>query len=287
MAPQTASTSLKGRNVLITGASMGIGKAIAIAYAAEGANLALLARSTDKLEAVAKEVRDTASSHGHKITVTVQTADVRESSSIKEAVSTAALHLSIDVGIGHSFDILINNAGLALSAPSPFWQQSIEDIATMTQTNLFGFMAVAHAMLNEGGMANAKRGTIVNVTSTTGLEVPPFPGEAVYHASKAFQEAFGNVLRNETVGTNIRILTLRPGVVQTHFHEQRVGYDQGQYDGFMDGIEALVAEDVAKAAVWMVQSEERVSIRAVDVIPSSQRTLQVFDREWERRNKSV
>jgi len=154
----------------------------------------------------------------------------------------------------------------------------------MIDTNIRGFMCAAHAMLNEGGMAAAKRGTILNITSVTGLEVPPFPGEAVYHASKACQEGFTNALRTELVGTNVRVLALRPGVVQSHFHEQRVGYDKGQYDGFMEGIEALVAEDVAKAAVWMVGTRESVSVKALDVVPSSQRSLQVFDREWEKRN---
>jgi len=62
------------------------------------------------------------------------------------------------------------------------------------------------------------------VTSTTGLEVPPFPGEAVYHASKACQEAFTNVLRTELVGTDIKVLALRPGVVATNFHEQRYDF---------------------------------------------------------------
>jgi short-subunit dehydrogenase len=83
-------------------------------------------------------------------------------------------------------------------------------------------------------MAAAKRGTIVNVTSVTGLELPPFSGEAVYHATKAFQEGFTDSLRNELMGTNVRVLALRPGVVQTNFHEQRVGYDQGQYESFVD-----------------------------------------------------
>ncbi|KAK3678494.1 hypothetical protein LTR78_001791 [Recurvomyces mirabilis] len=245
----------------------GIGHAIALAYAAQGAHLALHARSTDKLQAVAKEASSIAKPKGYEIT------------------TTAAKDLSVDISGGATFDILINYAGFALGAPATFHEQSIEDISTMIQTNIFGFRVAANAMLNEGGMAKAKHGTIINATSTTGLEVPPLPGEAVYHSSKACQEAFSNVLRNETVGTNARILTLRPGVVQTNFHEQRVGYDQGQYDEFIDGIEALVAEDVAKAAVWMVQSEERVSIRALDVIPSSQRTLRLFDRDWEKRNK--
>ncbi|KAK5125036.1 hypothetical protein LTR85_001227 [Meristemomyces frigidus] len=277
--------SLKGHNVLITGASMGIGRAIALAFAAEGANLALLARSHDKLQKVADGVRSGSTTTGTEVRVHIYVADVRDPSAIKKATSAAANDLGIDVASGGTFDILVNNAGLALGAPAPFWKQDISsDIGTMINTNILGFMAAAHAMLNEGGMANAKRGTILNVTSTTGLEIPPFPGEAVYHASKACQEGFTNALRTELVGTNVRVLALRPGVVQGHFHEQRVGYDESEYDGFMDGIEALVAEDVASAAKWMVGTREGVSIKALDVVPSSQRSLPVFDREWAERN---
>ncbi|KAK6397810.1 hypothetical protein LTR65_005058 [Meristemomyces frigidus] len=217
--------------------------------------------------------------------VHVYIADVRDPTAVKEAISAAAKDFSIDVGSGDAFDILVNNAGLALGAPAPFWKQDMtSDINTMINTNILGFMAAAHAMLNEGGMANAKRGTILNITSTTGLEVPPFPGEAVYHASKACQEGFTNALRTELVGTNLRVLALRPGVVQGHFHEQRVGHDMSEYESFMDGIEALVAEDVASAAVGMVGTPEKVSIKALDVVPSSQRSLPVFDREWAKRN---
>ena len=220
-----------------------------------------------------------------ELKIHVYIADVRDPSAVKEAVSTAARDLGIDVAAGNAFDILVNNAGLALGAPAPFWKQDLSsDVSTMVNTNILGFMGAAHAMLNEGGMANAKRGTILNITSTTGLEVPPFLGEAVYHASKACQEGFTNALRTELVGTNVKVLALRPGVVQGHFHEQRVGHDKGEYETFMEGIEALVAEDVASAAAWMVNTPEKVSVKALDVVPSSQRSLQVFDREWEKRN---
>lgn len=60
----------------------------------------------------------------------------------------------------------------------------------MSGTNINGFMFTTYAVLDEGRMRKRKQGTIINVTSTTGLQVPPFPGEAVYHASKAFEEAF-------------------------------------------------------------------------------------------------
>ena len=155
----------------------------------------------------------------------------------------------------------------------------------MTGTNINGFMFAAYAVLNEGKMKERNRGTILNVTSTTALEVPPFPGEAVYHASKACQEAFGNFLRTELLGTDIKVIALRPGVVATNFHEQRVGYDKSQYDDFMQGFEPLVADDVAEAAVFMLNQKERVSVKALDIVPTAQRSLPVFDRQWNERGE--
>jgi 3-hydroxy acid dehydrogenase/malonic semialdehyde reductase len=106
----------------------------------------------------------------------------------------------------------------------------------MNNTNINGLMFMTHSVLNRCMMPE-KSGTILNITSVTGLEVPPFPGEAVYHANKACQEAFTNALRNELSETNIRVLALRPGVVATNFHSLRVGHDKEKYDEFMDGYE--------------------------------------------------
>lgn len=154
----------------------------------------------------------------------------------------------------------------------------------MTSTNLSGLLYTTHAVLNAGQMLTLPTATILNLTSVTGLEVPPFPGESIYHATKAAQEAFTNALRVELSGTNVRVLALRPGVVATHFHRQRVGYDDEEYEGFMKGFEPLQAEQVAKAAVWMVKMEEGVSVKAVDVVPTAQRSLQCFDRGWNGRH---
>ena len=109
----------------------------------------------------------------------------------------------------------------------------------MIATNVNGLMFVTHSVLNRGMIARGT-GTILNITSVTGLEVPPFPGEAVYHSNKAAQEAFTNALRNELVGTSIKVLALRPGVVATNFHSQRVGHDKEQYDEFIDGYQYVL-----------------------------------------------
>lgn len=106
----------------------------------------------------------------------------------------------------------------------------------MNNTNISGIMFVTYAVLNRSMQAK-KAGTILNITSVTGLEAPPFPGEAVYHANKAAQEGFTNALRNELSGTNIRVLALRPGCVATNFHLQRVGNDEEKYSKFFEGFE--------------------------------------------------
>ncbi|KAJ3036169.1 hypothetical protein HDV00_003025 [Rhizophlyctis rosea] len=268
--------SLSNKIVLITGASMGIGAAIAHRLARESATLILLSRSQEKLDTLASSLRSLPNA-GPIHTIAI---DVRQHAKFATAISTLlSQHFQ-----NKPIDILINNAGLALGAPALFSQQRIEDIDTMTATNINGVMYAAHVVLNQGQMLQAGHGTILNITSTTGLEVPPFPGEAVYHSSKAAQEAFTNVLRTELQDTNIKVLAVRPGVVATNFHEQRVGYDKGLYADFMEGFELLVAEDVAETVIWMLERPERVSVKAVDVVPTAQRSLQVFDRKWNERN---
>lgn len=106
----------------------------------------------------------------------------------------------------------------------------------MNNTNINGLMFTTYAVLN-ASMMPRKAGTILNVTSVTALEAPPFPGESVYHCNKAAQEAFTNALRNELCGTNIRVLALRPGCVATNFHSLRVGHDKEKYDKFFEGYE--------------------------------------------------
>ncbi|EFQ35146.1 short chain dehydrogenase/reductase family Oxidoreductase [Colletotrichum graminicola M1.001] len=159
---------LEAKTVLLTGAVMGIGKAIANALADKGASLVLLSRSEGSSFAL-----------------------------IYDTLPGAAK------AVGY---MTINDpqAGLALGAPARFQEMKIQDIITMSNTN---------------------------------INAPPFPGEAVYHASKTLQEGFTNSLRNELVETDIKGLALRPGVVATHFHTERVGFDKNkeQYNSFIEG----------------------------------------------------
>ena len=275
--------SLQGQLAIVTGASMGIGAAISKAIALAGADVVLLARSEEKLDRVAIDIQKACAVHKKPIvSVLNQLVDVREYENVLDAVRAAR-----NLHNGRPVDILVNNAGLALGAPAMFPHLKLTDISQMALTNINGVMHAAYAVLNAGGMLDRKRGTILNVTSTTGLEVPPFPGEAVYHASKAFQEGFTDSLRSELQDSNIRVLALRPGVVATHFHEQRVGYNEKMYNEFIKGFEPLLADEVAENAVWMLNRSEKVSVKALDVVPTAQRTLQVFDRNWNARQQEL
>ncbi|KAL4759051.1 SDR family oxidoreductase [Aspergillus foveolatus] len=256
-----------------TGASMGIGEAIARRVAAEGSNLALIARSEDKLKGIAADLQKQYPSSK----VVIKATDLQSYESVENAINETVKELG-------DIDILINNAGLALGAPATFPDFKVSDIVTMNSTNINGLMFVTYAVLNSS-MVRRKEGTILNVTSVTGLEVPPFPGEAVYHSNKAAQEAFTNSLRNELTGTNIRVLALRPGVVATNFHSLRVGHDKEMYDKFMEGYTPLESNDIADAAIYMLSQPLNISVKALDVVPSAQRSLNVFDRSWSERNK--
>lgn len=142
----------------------------------------------------------------------------------------------------------------------------------MNNTNINGMMFVTYAVLNASFMKQ-RAGTILNISSITGLEVPPFPGESVYHAGKAAQEAFSNALRNELSGTDIRVLVLRPGCVATNFHAQRVGGDKEKYEKFFEGFTPLEGDDIARGAVYMLEQPLNVSVKAMDIVPTGKPTL--------------
>lgn len=146
--------SLKDQTVLITGASMGIGAAIARRLAAESATLVLFARSDDKLKGFAEELKR--ANKGLKVVTTV--VDVQDHKALSTAVSNVVKEL------GH-IDVLINNAGLALGAPNAFPDLKIEDVITMTGTNINGFMFATYAVLNEGKMNERGKGKTIYFVS--------------------------------------------------------------------------------------------------------------------------
>ncbi|OBT51712.1 hypothetical protein VE04_07881 [Pseudogymnoascus sp. 24MN13] len=230
-------SSINGKNVLVTGASIGIGKQIALALAEKGANLILFSRTESKLTELSESIKS--KYPGTK--VYCASVDIQDYEGVKAGVKNAIKEMG-------NIDILINNAGLALGAPAAFQDLSISYILQMNNTNING---------------DDKAGAILNISSITGLEIPPFPGESVYHTGKAAQEAFSNALRNELSGTDIR----------------------SQYEKFFEGFTPLEGEDIAHGAVFMLAQPLNVSVKALDIVPTAQRSLTVFDREWNGRQE--
>lgn len=255
--------SLRAQSILITGASTGIGRAIAQACAKAGANLILCCRSLDDLEAAAREMSRASTG----LDALCLQADVAVFEDINDAVKEAVREFK-------QIDVLVNLAP-PFGSPNGFADLSLEQIVGMTGTSVNGYMFAAYAVLNAGGMRRRKAGTILNVTSTGGLDAPAYPGEAVYQTSKAAQEAFSEALRTELQDTNIKVLCLRPGVVAANFHRR----------DSLDGFDAREAEEVAEAAVFMLGSSERICVKTMDIVPTLQRDLQIFGSDWNSRQR--
>lgn len=113
-------------------------------------------------------------------------------------------------------------------------------------------------------------------------------GEASYHTSKTGLEGFSNALRQELTGHNLRVLVVRPGFVggDANFHYTRhgEGHNGPQGSSTWEGMQPLVPDDVARVILSQVSQPERVSLRSVDIVPTSQRSMYVADRTWNERN---
>jgi len=188
--------SLKGKVALVTGAGKGIGRAVAIALAKEGANLGLIARTEATLQSVAEEV----GALGGK--AAIATADVGNMQSANAAVKT----ISNELG---NVDILINNAGTATFGK--FLELAPEDWENQVKVNLFGVYYVTRAVLPQ--MIVRKTGDIINISSTAGLKGNA--GTSAYSASKFAVMGLTESLMQEVRKHNIRVTALTPSTVVT------------------------------------------------------------------------
>ena len=191
---------IAGRTAIITGASSGIGQAVAAEFAGRGANVVLAARSRDKLDWLASEL---AQLPGHALAVPT---DVTEGMSVEALVRRAAEEFG-------SVDILINNAGVGLFAPIA--DGNIDNARYLFEVNFWGavhcIQTATPYMLEQGS------GHIVNVSSVAGHISPPYMG--MYAATKHALAAVSDALRIELGGTGVGVSTIFPGLTDTSFTE--------------------------------------------------------------------
>ncbi|MGA3048055.1 MAG: SDR family NAD(P)-dependent oxidoreductase [Terracidiphilus sp.] len=254
--------SLKEKIVFITGASAGIGAATALAFAAEGARLLLAARRAGKLAEVASMALEKGAEAVHSIDL-----DVRDHRAVQRAIDELPEEWA-------PIEVLVNNAGLSRGLDK-LYMGKVEDWDEMIDTNIKGLLYVTRAVTP--GMVVRGRGHIVNMGSTAGEMT--YPNGAVYCASKAAERAVNDGLRQDLLGTPVRVTSIDPGMVETDFSLVRFRGDAERASKVYKGVTPLRAEDVADAIVWAVSRPAHVNIARVVLTTIDQANSLLFHRE--------
>jgi short-subunit dehydrogenase len=207
----------------VTGASSGIGLALARLFARDGYDLVLVARRAEALDRLAAEI-----AAAHRVTVTTHPVDLTRAESVHELVTyLEAQRIAIDV--------LVNNAGFGLRGP--FLEQSIERQLEMIALNVTALTMLTRALLP--GMRARGRGGVLNVGSTAGFQPGPFM--AAYYATKAYVVSFSEALAEELDGSGVRVSCLAPGPTATDFAATAKAVSAALFSG-----EMMTADEVAR-----------------------------------------
>ena len=251
-----------GKLALITGASAGIGKAIARRLARDGANLVLWARRSKRLARLAEEITSETG-----VTVDTGTVDVRDF----DAVRDESEHVIASLGAP---DIVVNNAGLA-AGMAPVQDAEIDDWNRMIDTNVKGLLFVSRAFLP--AMLARDSGHVVNIGSITGRQV--YPGATVYAASKYAVQAITEGTNLDVLGTGVRVSGIHPGMVETDFSLVRFAGDEARARAAYESFNALSADDVAEVVSFVLNVPRHMNVADVVVFSSSQGSVHHFHRD--------
>jgi len=243
---------LSGRVAAVTGASSGIGEATALALARSGCAVALGARRTDRIEALAQRIE---ADGGRAVAIGT---DVADEASARAFVTGAHERLG-------GLHVLVNNAGVMLLGP--FEGQSGDDWRRMVEANCLGLVYCTHAalpLMREGG-----GGHVVNVSSVAGRVANAF--SAVYNLTKFGVTAFSEALRQEALHSKVRVTCIEPGFVETELLSHNPDFVQTAAQGRKEKIgQVLRSEDIADAILYAVSQPDHVGINEVLVRPLGQ-----------------
>lgn len=240
--------------VLITGATSGIGRATARAFAKEGNKVIVTGRRAERLEALRAELEE---EFGAKVCVV--SFDVRDEQACNNLLSLLPEEFA-------EIDILVNNAGLA-SGLEHINEGASDDWNAMIDTNVKGLLYITRVVSNQM-IARGKGGHIVNLGSTAGTQV--YENGNVYCATKHAVHAISHGMRIDLLRHRIRVTEIRPGMVETEFSVVRFHGDKQRADGVYKGLKPLVGEDIAAAIVWATSQPEHVNIGEIVLTPTAQ-----------------
>ena len=243
------------KNIFITGATSGIGKETAYAFAKNGDNVILCARNADKLKEIKADIDRKYGTNAYifVLDVTKYNDVVKFSRKILDDVKKV--------------DILVNNAGLALGLDK-FQNYDIMDIEQMINTNIKGLLYVTRQILPS--MVENNEGHIINIGSTAGIYA--YAGAAVYCATKSAVKVLSDGIRIDTIDKNIKVTTVQPGIVETNFSNIRFHGNTEQAKKVYEGIEALKPEDIANTIVYIANQPKHVQISDITIMATNQAT---------------
>ena len=254
-------TSLQNQIILITGASSGIGTACARIFAGAGAKLILAARRLERLQQLAYTLSKDFSTEIHLLQL-----DVRDHNAVESAISTLPSAWS-------EIDILINNAGLSRGLDK-LHEGSFQDWEDMIDTNVKGLLYLSRYVVP--GMVSRDRGHVVNLGSIAGHQT--YPGGNVYCATKAAVRAISEGLKQDLLGTRVRVTSVDPGMVETEFSEVRFHGDTERANKVYQGVTPLTADDVADVIFFCVTRSPHVNINEVVLMPVDQASATLVNR---------
>lgn len=238
-------TELQGQVAIITGASQGIGQAIALEMAKTGLHLVLCARNVSKLQFLAGQIQE---SHPN-CNVLVLPCDVQDAQQVEQVVSETMKHFG-------RIDVLVNNAGVAPRL-GLLQEMSLDDINRTIDTNLKGAIycmrAVLPAMIQQHG------GTIININSIAGKTAYPY--WSIYDASKFGLHAITQAVAEEQRHNNIKVVGIYPGAVATPIWEGLEPGHEPDRNGMLD------AETVAESVMYVLQQPRKAFVSDITLTP--------------------
>lgn len=241
------------KTVLITGATAGIGQAIAFRFAREGHRLIITGRRKERLTELKSSLEKK-----HKTDVLPLSFDIRDRSATEKTIASLP-------DSWQNIDILINNAGLAAGL-SPIQEGSVDDWEQMIDTNVKGLLFISRQIMPK--MVSRKSGHIINIGSTAGKET--YPNGNVYCASKYAVDSLSKAMRTDLLPYGIRVTQVRPGLTETEFSLVRFKGDEEKAAKTYRGFEPLKGEDIAEITYYVTTLPQHVNINDVEVTPTAQ-----------------
>ena len=251
---------LTNKNVFITGASAGIGKACAQQFAQLGANVILAARRVERVAQLAEEL-----AQQYQVKTLALPLDVSDRAAVEAAIAGLPEQWQ-------AIDILVNNAGVSTTT-TLMQNANIDDWEAMIDVNLKGLLYVTRTIIPN--MVARDTGHVVNIGSIAGHDY--FMAGNVYSATKHAVKALTRSLRIDLKGYHIRVSEVDPGMVKTELSEKR--WDKERAEKYYQGFEPLVGDDVADTVIYCVTRPLHVNVSEIMVYPQAHVSPTIVHRE--------